>query len=76
MSSCTSSIQQYCPVVASWSAWSLWGPCSSYCGPGNWTRTRDCVVTTPGADPMAPYSCVGDHDHTQDCFTAIHAGTL
>ena len=34
-------------VDGGWTDWSVWGPCSNVCGPGNMTRDRSCTNPVP-----------------------------
>jgi len=63
-----------CPVTVVWQDWLSWSECSSYCGDGNWTRTRQCVAIMPDTEPIVTNTCSGPSQQIEACFTPIHSG--
>lgn len=59
----TSCDQAGCPVQCQWSEWSAYGSCTSSCGTGQHSRTREKTVLAQngGAD------CTGDGKETEAC---------
>ena len=60
-------------VVGEWSAWSTYSTCSSTCGTGSKSRTRNCTNPSPmngGAD------CSGDINEIADCNTELCPGEI
>jgi hypothetical protein len=52
------------PVAGSYSDWAPWTSCSSPCGGGTYSRSRNC---TPPSNGGAPCSTLGPASETADC---------
>ncbi len=53
-----------------WSNWSVWGDCSVTCGLGSKGRTRACLDSANGGDPLpneGGLQCPGPDSHDDDC---------
>ncbi|VDI61642.1 Hypothetical predicted protein [Mytilus galloprovincialis] len=55
-----------CPVNGRWSTWQQWTSCSSSCGVGFRTRTRQCNNPTPQSEGVY---CYGSPSQTTKCNT-------
>ncbi|CAC5422954.1 Neurotrypsin,Scavenger receptor cysteine-rich type 1 protein M130,Deleted in malignant brain tumors 1 protein,Coadhesin,Thrombospondin-1,Mucin-like protein,Hemicentin-1,Thrombospondin-2,Scavenger receptor cysteine-rich domain-containing group B protein,Soluble scavenger receptor cysteine-rich domain-containing protein SSC5D [Mytilus coruscus] len=55
-----------CPVDGGWSEWVVWSVCSSSCGSGVKTRTRQCNDPTPSYGGV---SCIGRNKDSNSCNT-------
>ncbi|CAG2195919.1 HMCN [Mytilus edulis] len=55
-----------CPVNGRWSTWQQWTSCSSSCGVGFRTRTRQCNNPTPQSEGVY---CYGSPSQTTKCYT-------
>ncbi|CAG5111539.1 Oidioi.mRNA.OKI2018_I69.chr2.g5840.t1.cds [Oikopleura dioica] len=49
------------PLCSFWAEWTVWGSCSTSCGPGVQTRERTCMNGSPGSD------CKGETAEAQQC---------
>ncbi|XP_062621236.1 A disintegrin and metalloproteinase with thrombospondin motifs adt-1-like isoform X2 [Saccostrea cucullata] len=63
---------QPCPVIpcatdGSWTDWTAWSTCSTSCGGGTESRTRNCSNPAPSGGGN---KCVGDHKESRNCSTS------